>query len=186
VVAWRVAVVALLALIALGGAALVADVNKAERVVAPIVVAAIVLDRLCRRERTANWAMATTAALALVAIAAHDLLPGYARRFSLKRAAQVEPHVGTVYCYPQPFDSISFYRQDSLRAFAPERREHLIAELQSAEDSLLFVKSNHLTSLVANLPRPLEFVSIFDDAGVTVGRVVPRTSASTAGYARAD
>ena len=49
-------------------------------------------------------------AFGLVALAAHDLLPGYARRFSLKRAAQVEPNIETVYCYPQPFDAVSFYR----------------------------------------------------------------------------
>ena len=86
----------MLALIALGGAALAADVNKAERVIAPVVVAAIILDRLIRRARTANWALATAAALGLVAVAAHDLLPGYARRFSLKRAAQVEPEAAQV------------------------------------------------------------------------------------------
>lgn len=184
VIAWRICVVGLLALLALGGAALAANLSKAERMIGPILVAGFALAWLVRRDRKANWLSAGTVAFGLVALAAHDLLPGYARRFSLKRAAQVEPAIETVYCYPQPFDAVSFYRQEPLRAFGADNRALLMEDLQDAGPSLLFVKNNHLKDVLSDLPPTLEFVPILDDAGVTAGRIVRRPVAPLVGYAR--
>lgn len=183
-IAWRISVVGLLALIALGGAALAANLSKAERMIGPMLVAGFALAWLVRRERKANWLSAGTVAFGLVALAAHDLQPGYARRFSLKRAAQVEPAIETVYCYPQPFDAVSFYRQEPLRSFGSDNRALLMEDLLDAGPSLLFVKNNHLKDVLTDLPPTLEFVPILDDAGVTAGRVVRRPIAPLAGFAR--
>jgi dolichol-phosphate mannosyltransferase len=183
-IAWRVAVLGLFAVITLGGAALTANVSKAERAIAPVIAALFVLGWLVRRERKANWLSAGTVALGLVALAAHDLLPGYARRFSLKRAAQADPTTSAVYCYPQPFDAVSFYRQEPIRAFSADDRGRLIAELQHAGSALLFVKTSHLHDVLADLPQTLQFQTVLDEAGVTAGRIVSRPTAPAAGYAR--
>jgi hypothetical protein len=113
------------------------------------------------------------------------LLPGYARRFSLKRTAQVDPTASVVFSYPQPFDAVTFYRQDDIRAFGPDHRARLMTELQDAGAALLFVKTHHLNEVLADLPANLEFQTVIDDAGVTAGRVVPRRPALWAGYAKA-
>jgi 4-amino-4-deoxy-L-arabinose transferase-like glycosyltransferase len=184
-IAWRIAAVGLAAIIGLGGAALAANVSKSERAIAPAIIAAVALGWLARGQRRATWLSAGTVAFALVALAAHDLLPGYARRFSLKRAAQVEPLTSVVYSYPQSFDAVTFYRRDDVRAFGPNQRAQLVTELQDAGSTLLYVKTNHLNELLAALPPTLEFQTVIDDAGVTAGRVVPRRLAPLAGYARA-
>jgi 4-amino-4-deoxy-L-arabinose transferase-like glycosyltransferase len=183
-IAWRTAVIGLLAVIVLGGAALAANVSKAERAIAPIVVAGFVLGWLCRRERQANWLSAGTVALGLVALAAHDLLPGYARRFSLKRAAQADPAATAVFCYPQPFDAVSFYRQEPIRVFAADQRGRMMSDLRNAGAALLFVKTTHLNKVLTDLPPALEFQSVVAEAGVTAGRVLPRHASAAAGYAR--
>ena len=170
-IAWRIAVVGLLAIISLGGAALAATVSKSERAIAPVVIAALALGWLARGQRRANWLSAGTVALGLVALAAHDLLPGYARRFSLKRTAQVEPTASVVYSYPQPFDAVTFYRQEAVRAFGADNRPRLMTELRDAGNALLFVKTSHLNEVLADLPANLEFQTVIEDAGVTAGRV---------------
>jgi len=183
VIAWRLTAVSLVALIALGCAALATGQSKSERTIAPIVAAGFALAWLLRRERRANWLAAGATTFGLVALAAHDLGPGYARRFSLKRAAQAETADLAVYCYPQPFDAVSFYRQEAIKSFGRNERANLMAELQSAGASLLFVKNSHLPDVLASLPPTLEFLPTLDEAGVTIGRVVPRRIAPTAGYA---
>jgi dolichol-phosphate mannosyltransferase len=182
-VAWRLAMVGLAAIVGLGAAALAADVSKAERMIGPMLIAGFAIAALLRRERRANWLVAGSAAFGLVALAAHDLLPGYARRFSLKRAAQVEPSAEAVYCYPQPFDAVSFYRREPVRSFSAGQRARLIAELQDDAPTLLFVKTNHLRDVLSELPPTLAFEPIVDDAGVTAGRIVRRRVAPVAGYA---
>jgi dolichol-phosphate mannosyltransferase len=184
-IAWRIAAVGLLAIVGLGGTALAANVSKSERAIAPVIVAALALGWFVRGKRRANWLSAGTVALGLVALAAHDLLPGYARRFSLKRTAQVDPTASVVFSYPQPFDAVTFYRQDDIRAFGPDHRARLMTELQDAGAALLFVKTHHLNEVLADLPANLEFQTVIDDAGVTAGRVVPRRPALWAGYAKA-
>ena len=184
-VAWQLATAGLVAILGLGAAALAVDLSKAERMIVPMLIAGFAVVGLLRRERRTNWLVAGSAAFGLVALAAHDLLPGYARRFSLKRAAQVEPAAEAVYCYPQPFDAVSFYRREPVRAFSAGQRARLIAELQDDAPSLLFVKSNHLKDILSDLPPTLLFEPIVDDAGVTGGRVVRRRAAPVAGYARA-
>src|SRR5262249_1734547 len=146
---------------------------------------------LAGRRRRASWLVAGGATFAVLWSASHDLLPDYARRYSLKRAARAPLAAGArpaapAYCYPQRFDAISFYlRRDDVRAFPPERRPDLMAELQHRPDALLFVKTTHLKELLADLPPALEVLPAGQEAGVTAGRVGPRPEAPVAAYARA-
>src|SRR5581483_9757226 len=110
---------------------------------------------------------------ALLLVASHDLLPGYAARFSLRRAARPESVAAAVYCYPQPFDAVSFYlRRDDVRTFRPDDRTRLVSALLDRPGALLFVKSTHLDELLAALPPVLRFVPAAHENGVTVGRVL--------------
>jgi 4-amino-4-deoxy-L-arabinose transferase-like glycosyltransferase len=184
--AYRAAAVALSAGLAGGGVALAAGVGQPERVVLLVLASTLGLVLLSQRERRVSWLVAGGATFAVLWAATNDLLPDYARRFSLKRAARAPLAAGAkpatpVYAYPQHFDAISFYLRRDVRAFPPERRPELVAELQQRPDALLFVKTTHLNELLADLPPMLEFLPAGDDAGVTAGRVRARPAA----YARA-
>jgi hypothetical protein len=195
--AYRAAAVALSAGLTGGIVALAADVGQPERVLLLVLASGLGLAALARRERRASWLAAAGATFAVLWAATHDLLPDYARRFSLKRAARAVvtlppvSHRGLnaapVYCYPQNFDAISFYlRRDDVRAFPPERRPELLAELRQRPDALLFVKTTHLRELLSDLPPALEFVAAGDGAGVTAGRVRPRPEAPVAAFAQVE
>src|SRR5439155_2956824 len=114
---------------------------------------------VARRPRRATWLAAGGATFAFLWVGTHDLLPGYAARFSLRRAARPELAAPAVYCYPQPFDAVSFYlRRDDVRAFRPEAVTRLVAALLDRPGALLFVKSSHVDELLAALPPVLHFV----------------------------
>jgi hypothetical protein len=92
----------------------------------------------------------------------------------------------TVYACPQAWDAASFYlRRDDVRAFTPENRSKVMADLYRRPDAVVFVKTADVKELLAALPAGLEFTTAATDAGVTVGRVHPRQQASSAAYARA-
>jgi len=60
--------------------------------------------------------------------ATHDLLPAYAERFSLKHAARTQlGQPAAVYCYPQPWDAVSFYlRRNDVRSFTADDRGRMM------------------------------------------------------------
>jgi 4-amino-4-deoxy-L-arabinose transferase-like glycosyltransferase len=189
--AYRTAAVALAMGLVGGGLALAVGVGQPGRVVLLAGLSGLGLVALARRERRASWLLAGGATFAVLWSATHDLLPDYARRFSLKRAARAPLAMGNpavpVYCYPRHWDAVSFYLcRDDVRAFPAERRVELLAKLQERPDALLFVKTTHLKDLLADLPPGLEFLPAGQGAGVTAGRVRPRREAPPAAvYARA-
>jgi dolichol-phosphate mannosyltransferase len=189
--AWQMTAVALAAIVLGGGAALAADVPKAERAVLPMAAAGLGLAALARRGRRVPWPAAGAATFALLLMGTHDLLPGYAGRFSLRHATLAPLAAaaadGPVYCYPQRWDAVSFYlRRDDVRAFPESDKPRLVAALCDRPDALLFVKTTHLPGLLAGLPPAVEFVPAGREVGVTAGRVRPRPEAAAAGYARAE
>lgn len=120
----------------------------------------------------------------------HQVLPGYARRFSLR--GQVRRLNGDeqlaklpVFCYPHRWDSVSFYlRRDDVQAFTPDRRAEMIAELQRWPEVLVFVKSDKwLDDLLSHLPSCLEFIPQRRQGFVTAGRVRRRGPLAWAGDA---
>jgi 4-amino-4-deoxy-L-arabinose transferase-like glycosyltransferase len=189
--AYRATALALAAGLFGGGLGLAAGIGEPERIALLTELCGLGLLTLARRERRASWLLAGGATFAVLWAATHDLLPDYARRSSLKRAARAPlaagaPPAAPVYCYPQHWDAVSFYlRRDDVRAFPPRRRPELLAELQQGTDALLYVKTTCLKELLADLPPVLEFLPADNEAGVTAGRVRPRPEAPVAAYARA-
>jgi dolichol-phosphate mannosyltransferase len=134
-----------------------------------------------------SWALCGATTFALLFIGVHQLLPSYARQFSLRgevrphRALAGDPHF-PVFCYPHGWDSVSFYlRRGDVRVFTPARRGQLVAALQRRPGALVFVQSDRgqerpLTDLLRALPPSMEFVPSRRQGTVTAGIVRQRQS----------
>lgn len=127
-----------------------------------------------------SWALCGSVTFALLLVGVHELLPGYAHKFSLRsqvrpqRELSWDPAVPVV-CYPHRWDSVSFYlKRDDVRVFPADRRGELVAELLAHPGTLVFVKSGpHLRDLVRALPPHVEFISRAAGEIVTAGVVQP-------------
>jgi dolichol-phosphate mannosyltransferase len=127
------------------------------------------------------WAGCAAATFGVLFLGVQLVLPGYARKFSLRgdlrpqAALAADPGVPVV-CYPRGWDSVGFYlRRCDVRVFTPERSEELIALLRARPGTVVVVKSDGaLEELVRALPPSVEFVPHGRRGTVTVGRVRPR------------
>jgi 4-amino-4-deoxy-L-arabinose transferase-like glycosyltransferase len=136
--------------------------------------------RRARQPGTA-WALCAAATFLVLLGGVHLLLPGYARKFSLrgelKGQAELcnDPEVPVV-CYPHRWDSVSFYlRRNDVRVFSSRQRDELMALLRREPGTLLVVKSDDsLKTVLRDLPALLEFVPQGRTGTVTVGLVRPR------------
>jgi dolichol-phosphate mannosyltransferase len=133
------------------------------------------------RSAPVSWGLCGAATFALLLAASQEVLPGYTRKFSVR--GQVRPQAERsadpripVVCYPHRWDSVSFYLgRNDVRAYAPERRAQLIADLRAQPETLVFIKSDRsLQELLHDLPPSLEFVLQGKSEIVTVGVVRPR------------
>jgi 4-amino-4-deoxy-L-arabinose transferase-like glycosyltransferase len=133
------------------------------------------------------WAGCAAVTFVLLFAAVQNLLPGYARKFSLRR--QVEPlrtlaaKGGVpVVCYPHRWESVTFYLgRDDERTYAPTEQAALVHDLDGAACALAFVKSDdrsthYLTDLRGALPPSLEFVPVGPPGIVTAGLIRARTA----------
>lgn len=134
------------------------------------------------RARPLPWAACAGVTFALLLGALVGLLPGYARKYSLRAHLDTEGVGGhaagaPVFCYPHRWDSVHFYlRRDDVGVYAPDQFGRLLAELQRHPCSLLFVKTGAaLHQLRAGLPPALEFIPGNDRHMVTVGWVRRRS-----------
>jgi dolichol-phosphate mannosyltransferase len=155
---------------------------------AALVVAAVstlllagVLARGIGRRPARSWISCGGVTFALLLAGLQFVLPGYARRYSLR--AQVRPVAllaqdaeVPVVSYPRGWDSISFYLgREDVRVYTPAERRELVAELQKNSRTLAFIKSDHsLTELLHDLSGSLEFVPRGRQGNVAVGWVQPR------------
>jgi 4-amino-4-deoxy-L-arabinose transferase-like glycosyltransferase len=154
---------------------------------------ALAFGYLVHDERKARWLTVGGVTFVALWVWTHELLPVYAERFSLRRVIRMVEKTPPVidrglniYCYPQPWDAVSFYlRRDDVRSFTAAGRDRLVAEVDRRPHAVLFVKTTHLKELLSVLPPGLEFEKTATDVGVTVGRVRPRREAAAAGYAQA-
>jgi 4-amino-4-deoxy-L-arabinose transferase-like glycosyltransferase len=134
------------------------------------------------RRPVLSWGLCGIVAVAVMFAVLHAFLPAYARQYSLR--GLVRRHVSAerlpVASYPRRWDSISFYLQrDDVRAYTPERRTALIADLQQVERTLVFVKGERwLTDFLDHLPSSLEFVPHGRQGYVRVGIVRRREAIS--------
>jgi dolichol-phosphate mannosyltransferase len=138
--------------------------------------------RLAQKRHWGAAATAFTAATFAVLLAAcYLMLPGYARRYSLR--GEVRPHAElardpevSIVCYPRRWDSVSFYLgRDDVKVYAVEQRRQLIADLKTNTRTLAFIKAERpLEELLRDLPSSLEFVPQGRQGGVAVGLIRPR------------
>jgi dolichol-phosphate mannosyltransferase len=132
-----------------------------------LMAAAFVL--LLRYRRTwapqTSWALCAGTTFVLLFTAVHQLLPGYARKFSLRGEVRrhfliaSQAHV-PVACYPHRWDSVGFYlgRRD-VQVYTPERHQEMIADLKKQKDTLIFVKAGRsLEQFLRRLPHSLKFL----------------------------
>jgi dolichol-phosphate mannosyltransferase len=142
--------------------------------------AALVLAR-----RAVTWPVVAGCAFVMLLAGIQVLLPEYHRHFALRE--HLRAHVGrgggervTVICYPQRWDSVSFYLPGAeVKVFSAGERARLFAALRDRPRMLLAAKSGRsLEDVLRGLPEDLEFVSGAKDAAVVVGWVRPRPLAT--------
>jgi 4-amino-4-deoxy-L-arabinose transferase-like glycosyltransferase len=152
-----------------------------------LVLAAVVLaclNGLALWPRGISWAGSAGIVFAVGLFAVQYLLPAYNRQFAVRKqlvhAVSPELPVGTlqetVVCYPQRFDSVSFYLPASVvRAYGIDQRGELIDYLQDNPGTLVLVKSGPvLQQLLRELPPGMIFATRQRSGAITVGRVVHR------------
>jgi dolichol-phosphate mannosyltransferase len=151
---------------------------------------AVVTLALLRRPAV-SWAACGLASFAVVFLGVLYLQPAYNRQFALRGRVRADARLAQapgvpVVCYPQRWDSVSFYlpRAD-VRVYGPGQRKELLAELRSRPQTLLLVKSGPvLRDLLRDLPHSVEFVPRGRPGAVTAGWVRLRAEAAPAVYAR--
>jgi hypothetical protein len=136
------------------------------------------------RPAVVSWGLCGAATFALLLAASQEVLPGYARKFSVRGQVRPQADLGAdprvpVVCYPHRWDSVSFYlNRNDVRAYGPERRAELIADLHAQPETLVFVKTDRaLQELLQEMPASLEFIPRGRSEIVTVGVVRPRPEA---------
>jgi len=104
------------------------------------------------------------------------LLPVYNQRFALRQAlpgaygTEADQTVSII-CYPQMFDSISFYLpRSAVRICSADQWLQLLEELNPGSRVLLVIKSSAATrEMLAELPGDVEFVTTSQSVTFTVG-----------------
>ena len=174
--AFPAAAVSLSAGTAIVGAAAVTHFIPAATALVLAAVALTALVGLAVVRRAVNWPSAAAVSFVVLLAGTHFLLPEYNRRFALRTylRALVDPHGDehlTVICYPQRWDSVSFYLPGAeVKVFSARERPQLFAALRNRRPVLLAARSGKaLDEIVSGLPQEMEFVSGSKDAAVTVG-----------------
>ncbi len=118
-----------------------------------------------------------------MALGVVHLLPAYNDQFSVRgelrrQSAGVSP-ARAVVCYPQRYDSVSFYLPGrDVAVFGVGHRREMAAHLEANPGSLVLVKGGRpLEDLKAALPPTVRFVTRQKGGAIIVGRVVPTPEA---------
>ena len=114
-----------------------------------------------------------------------QLLPAYNQQFALRFELAAEANRAprqsklSVACYPQRFDSASFYLpQAEVRVYNADQRRELFNDLQHRQSTLLLVRTGRpLEELLREFPESVEFVTRGKPGAVTVGWVRQRPGA---------
>jgi 4-amino-4-deoxy-L-arabinose transferase-like glycosyltransferase len=140
-----------------------------------------------------SWLTGFAVTFALLYFAVCELQPAYNRQFALREeleqnAAMLPGERLFVACYPQAWDSVTFYLPNAdVRVYHADNRAALLRDLLTRPQTLLLVKSKRLCDdLLCDLPDSVEFVSRGPAHGVTVGclRVTPPALQSPAASTR--
>lgn len=160
--------------------------REPDRAVFLIAASALALAVLVLRSRARRigWGAAFAIGALIMFAGVHDLLPEYARHFSLRHSVQLHAWraKGTdtpIVCYPHRFDSVGFYTDRcDVREYRPDQREQMMDDLSSRSKTLLIVQAKRLRELMAELPPDLEFVQRSRDGLAIVGEVRKRRVAN--------
>jgi hypothetical protein len=135
---------------------------------------------LCTRR--VSWGVCAAVNFAVLALGVYYLQPAYNRPFALRgplcsRAVLAEGGRLSIACYPQRWDSVSFYQpQADVRVYTREQRRQMLADLRTRPRTLLLVKSGKaLDELLSELPDSVEFIPHGRPELITAGWVHPRT-----------
>ncbi|HTU89561.1 MAG TPA: glycosyltransferase [Gemmataceae bacterium] len=131
---------------------------------------------LCTRRL--SWGVCAAVTFVVLALGVHNLQPAYNRQFALRgqlrsHAIRAEMEQLSIICYPQRWDSASFYLpQADVRVYTSAQRRQLLADLRSRPRTLLLVKSGkHFDELLREMPDSIEFVPHGQPGFVTAGWV---------------
>jgi 4-amino-4-deoxy-L-arabinose transferase-like glycosyltransferase len=148
---------------------------------------------LLRNEKRVSWATCLAVTFAVLYVGVRELQPAYNRQFALrsdlrKQVALMHDRSASVACYPQRWDSVSFYLPKAdVKVYHTDERSRLLADLRARPETLLLVKSGRaLRELLDDLPDSVEFVTRGRQGMVTFGRVRARGPAPDTVYARLD
>jgi hypothetical protein len=130
------------------------------------------------------WLVCGVATFAVLFVGIQQVLPGYARRFSLRDQVQplaelAQEDAVQVACYPRRWDSVSFYLlRNDVQVYAADRREEFLADLEKQPTTLVFIKSaNAAAELLDSLPANLEYTPKGRRDNIVVGLVRQRRDA---------
>lgn len=131
--------------------------------------------------RRVSWGACAAVTFVVLVVGVYHLQPAYNRRFALRgplrsRAVLAEKKHLAIVCYPQRWDSVSFYlpRAD-VRVYTRGQCRQMLDDLGSRPRTLLLVKSGKaLAELLRELPDALEFIPHGQPGLVTAGWVRPR------------
>lgn len=139
--------------------------------------------------RRVSWGMCAAVTFIALVLGVYYLQPAYNRQFALRaplRSITVLAERGhlSIVCYPQRWDSVSFYRpQVEVRVYTRQQRRQLLADLLSRPRTLLLVKSGKvLEELLRELPDSIEFTAHGRPGLVTAGWVSRRSEPPVEGW----
>jgi 4-amino-4-deoxy-L-arabinose transferase-like glycosyltransferase len=139
---------------------------------------------LLTRRKAVSWAACALATAGALTAGVWVLLPGYNTQYALREP--LEQYAGRsggaglpVFCYPQRWDSVSFYLPGAaVRAYSREQRHQMFLDLREHPQALLLVKTGQpLEELLAELPASVEVVARRRSGSVTIARVRTRPEA---------
>jgi dolichol-phosphate mannosyltransferase len=183
---------ALLALALGAGASVLAGVSGLVKPVHALSLTALAgagLTVVAGRQRL-SWAACGGVTFAVLVVGVLQLQAPYNRQFALRGHLRAQAGVAArsvpVVCYPQRWDSVSFYLpQADVRVYGAADRARLLADLRQRPRVLLLVKSGPvLEELLRELPPSVEFVARGRPGAITAGWVRPREEPPPAVFAR--
>ena len=133
--------------------------------------------------RRVSWGVCAAVTFVALSLGVYHLQPAYNRQFALRSALRTARFPNgdrpAVVCYPQRWDSVSFYLpRAEVRVYNTEQRRELLADLRSRPRILLLVKSGRvLEELLRELPDSVEFVAHGRPGAIAAGWVRPRPEA---------
>jgi dolichol-phosphate mannosyltransferase len=130
------------------------------------------LAALLSRRRQASWAVSASVTAGVLVSGILVLLPAYNTQFALRDALRQPPEDVPIFCYPQRWDSVTFYLPGAdVRAYARDQRDRLLLDLKQHPDALLLVKTGLLKELLEALPPSVDFRANGRPGAVTIGRL---------------